>query len=168
MSHPYEGIAVLAPASDLTGPGLDALGLDAPAGGWVFCDGLDSAREAARGGAAGDRIVVQVGPGEVAAAVRAGWRALVDVDGADGDVDGDGTDGDGTDGDGTDEGRGSDGDGGDARIAAARAGAIAAVCAWQGARIIRTRHLTEVRRCLDMTESILGTRPPAWTVRGLG
>jgi dihydropteroate synthase len=49
----------------------------------------------------------------------------------------------------------------------AAAGAIAAVCAWQGARLIRTRYVTEVRRCLDMTESILGIRPPALAVRGL-
>jgi hypothetical protein len=143
MSHPNEGIAVLAPASD-----LNDVDLDAPAGGWVFCEDLSSAQEAVRRGVAGDRIVVQVAPAEVATAVTAGWRALVDVD-----VDGEGGDGEG---------------GGDARIAAARAGAIAAVCAWQGARIIRTRHVTEVRRCLDMTESILGTRPPAWAVRGLG
>ena len=49
----------------------------------------------------------------------------------------------------------------------AAAGAIAAVCAWQGARLIRTRYVTEVRRCLDMTESILGIRPPALAIRGL-
>jgi hypothetical protein len=47
-------------------------------------------------------------------------------------------------------------------------GAVAAVFAWEGARLIRTRHVAEVRRCLDMTESILGIRPPAWAVRGLG
>jgi hypothetical protein len=50
----------------------------------------------------------------------------------------------------------------------AAAGAVAAVCAWRGVRLIRTRHVAEVRRCLDMTESILGIRPPAWAVRGLG
>jgi 2-phospho-L-lactate guanylyltransferase (CobY/MobA/RfbA family) len=49
----------------------------------------------------------------------------------------------------------------------AAAGAVAAVCAWQGARLIRTRYVTEVRRCLDMTESILGIRPPASAIRGL-
>jgi hypothetical protein len=50
----------------------------------------------------------------------------------------------------------------------AAAGAAAAVYAWQGARLIRTRHVAEVRRCLDMTECLLGIRPPAWAVRGLG
>ena len=49
----------------------------------------------------------------------------------------------------------------------ARAEAIAAVCAWTGAKVIRTRHVVEIRRCLDMTESILGLRRPAWTLRGL-
>lgn len=45
--------------------------------------------------------------------------------------------------------------------------AVAAVCTWLGARVIRTRHVTEIRRCIDMTESILGRRPPAWAIRGL-
>ena len=51
--------------------------------------------------------------------------------------------------------------------ALARAEAVAAVCAWVGAKVIRTRHVSEIRRCLDMTESILGLRRPAWTLRGL-
>jgi hypothetical protein len=51
--------------------------------------------------------------------------------------------------------------------ALAQAEAIAAVCAWAGAKVIRTRHVAEIRRCLDMTESILGLRRPAWTLRGL-
>ena len=49
----------------------------------------------------------------------------------------------------------------------ARIEAVAAVCAWLGASVLRTRHVAEVRRCADMTESILGRRPPAWAVRGL-
>src|SRR6516225_7608588 len=40
----------------------------------------------------------------------------------------------------------------------ARTGAAAAVCAWLGASVLRTRHVAEVRRCADMTESILGRR----------
>ena len=54
---------------------------------------------------------------------------------------------------------------GSARLA--RTEAVAAVCAWSGASVLRTRHVVEVRRCADMTESILGRRPPAWAVRGL-
>ena len=49
----------------------------------------------------------------------------------------------------------------------ARIEAAAAVCVWLGASVLRTRHVAEVRRCADMTESILGRRPPAWAVRGL-
>lgn len=45
--------------------------------------------------------------------------------------------------------------------------AVAAVCAWLGVAMVRTEHPLEVRRCLDMTESIAGRRPPAWAVRGL-
>jgi hypothetical protein len=49
----------------------------------------------------------------------------------------------------------------------AEAEAIATVCGWLGATVIRTRYVAKVRRCLDMTESILASRPPAWTLRGL-
>lgn len=45
--------------------------------------------------------------------------------------------------------------------------ALAALCAWLGAAVIRSRHVREVRRSLDMTASVMGTRPPAWAVRGL-
>jgi hypothetical protein len=47
------------------------------------------------------------------------------------------------------------------------AGALAALCAWQGVAVVRTRHVLEVRRCLDMTATIMGVRPPAWAIRGL-
>lgn len=50
---------------------------------------------------------------------------------------------------------------------AAEAEAVAAVGTWLGASMIRTRHVTGVRRSIDMTESILGRRPPARTLRGL-
>jgi hypothetical protein len=49
----------------------------------------------------------------------------------------------------------------------ARTEAVAAVCVWLGASVLRTSYLAEVRRCADMTESILGRRPPARAVRGL-
>lgn len=48
-----------------------------------------------------------------------------------------------------------------------RAQAVAAVCVWLGASVIRTRHVAAVRRSVDMTESILGHRPPTRAVRGL-
>jgi len=45
--------------------------------------------------------------------------------------------------------------------------AAAAVCAWLGAPVVRSRHTRAVRRAIDMTASIAGRRPPARTVRGL-
>jgi hypothetical protein len=45
--------------------------------------------------------------------------------------------------------------------------ATAAVLAWLGTPAIRTRHVLPVRRAIDMTCSIAGTRPPALTTRGL-
>jgi hypothetical protein len=50
---------------------------------------------------------------------------------------------------------------------AAEAEAVAALAGWLGASVIRTRYVAGVRRSLDMTESILGRRPPAWALRGL-
>jgi hypothetical protein len=46
--------------------------------------------------------------------------------------------------------------------------AVAAIAAWLGATVVRTWHPRQVRRALDMAESIRGIRPPARTVRGLG
>jgi hypothetical protein len=46
--------------------------------------------------------------------------------------------------------------------------ATAAVLAWLGTPAIRTRHVLPVRRAIDMTSSIAGTRLPALTTRGLG
>jgi hypothetical protein len=45
--------------------------------------------------------------------------------------------------------------------------ATAAVLAWTGAPAIRTRHVLPVRRAIDMTCAIAGTRLPALTTRGL-
>ncbi len=85
------------------------------------------------------RLVVMVAAAEAARYAHGAWHTLVDVDGA----------------------------AGDASPAAAAAAALAAVCAWQGVAVIRTRHVREVRRSLDMTASIMGIRPPAWAIRGL-
>lgn len=116
-------------------------------GAQLLCADVAQTDQAVRAGIARDHMVVQVMPGELAATTQAGWRTLVDLDGG-------------------------------VALAAsagahsfaetlARTEAVAAVCAWLGIDMIRTRHVTEIRRCLDMTESILGTRPPAWAVRGL-
>lgn len=49
----------------------------------------------------------------------------------------------------------------------AAAVAVAAVGAWAGARVVRTRNVAAVRQAIDMVESIRGTRPPTRAVRGL-
>jgi hypothetical protein len=46
--------------------------------------------------------------------------------------------------------------------------ARAAVLTWLGAPAIRTRRVLPVRRAIDMTSSIAGTRLPSLTTRGLG
>lgn len=104
---------------------------------------LAEAQEAIRRGIPRERILVEVSPGQLASASADDWLTLVDVD-------------EPPDADTT------------AREEIARAGAIATVSAWLGANVIATRHVREIRRCLDMTESIRGTRPPAWATRGLG
>jgi hypothetical protein len=45
--------------------------------------------------------------------------------------------------------------------------ATASVLAWLGTAAIRTRHVLQVRRAIDMTGTIAGTRLPALTIRGL-
>jgi hypothetical protein len=133
-------------------------GLAARSGATLICPGPDAAADAVRRGIAAGRILVQAAPAGIEAAVRAGWPVLADLEGLAGpealaDLDGLAD---------LDALAGADGPAGLARIEAA-----AAVCVWLGASVLRTRHVAEVRRCADMTESILGRRPPAWAVRGL-
>lgn len=170
LSDPYEGTAVLAPVSSLAAAAAAAAAgaamMDAGAdevlatairqaglavldAGWLILDGPDPGIEAAPSTVAADRILVRVSPGQVAAAVAAGWRTLVDIDISTSTST-------------------APGARADTRTDVVRAGAIAAVCAWQGAYLVRTRHVAEVRRCLDMAECVLGARPPVRAVRGLG
>jgi hypothetical protein len=106
-------------------------------GARLICADIAAAETAAGAGIARERILVTVPAAEVDAALRAGWATLADVDASAGT-------------------RGLAG-----------AEAIAAVCAWLGATAVRTRHVAPIRRSLDMTRSVLGTRPPAWAIRGL-
>jgi len=53
------------------------------------------------------------------------------------------------------------------QVAPAAVIATAAVCAWLGAPVVRSRHTRAVRRAIDMTASIAGHRPPSHAVRGL-
>jgi hypothetical protein len=112
--------------------------LAARTGAGLICPDVRAAARAGQLGIAAERILVQTGPAGIAAAAQAGWAILVDLTGADADQD-----------------------------TAAREAAVAAVCAWLGASVIRTGHVTEIRRSVEMTESILGRRPPAGTLRGL-
>jgi len=116
--------------------------LAARTGAALICPGADAAEAAVRRGVAAGRILVQAAPAGIEAVVRAGWPVLADLEGLAGL-----------------EGGGAAG--------LARTEAAAAVCAWLGASVLRTRHVAKVRRCADMTESILGRRAPAWAVRGL-
>jgi hypothetical protein len=52
-------------------------------------------------------------------------------------------------------------------LAPAAVVATAAVLTWLGTPAIRTRHVLPVRRAIDMTSAIAGTRLPALTTRGL-
>jgi hypothetical protein len=144
--------------------------LAARTGAALICPGADAAEAATRRGVAAGRILVQAAPAGIEAVVRAGWPVLVDLEGL---TDLEGSDGlNGSDrldgGDHLDGGDGLDGLAGlDGPDALARIEAAAAVCAWLGASVLRTRHVAKVRRCADMTEAILGRRPPVWAVRGL-
>ena len=132
--------------------------LAARTGAALICPGPDAAEAAARRGVAAGRILVQATPAGIEAALRAGWPVLADLEGL-ADLE-----------EVADLERLADLEGvADLGGAAglARTEAVAAVCAWLGASVLRTRHVAEVRRCADMTESILGRRPPAWAVRGL-
>jgi dihydropteroate synthase len=110
-------------------------------GAILRCDGLPAADGA---GVPRPRLLVEVPPAMVARAIAAGYAALVDL--AD-----------------------SPAQPPDPGLAAGPI-AIAAICAWLGAAVVRTSapgQVRQVRRALDMAESIRGTRPPARAVRGL-
>ena len=110
-------------------------------GAGLICPDVRAAARAGQLGIAAERVLVRTGPAGIAAAAQAGWALLVDLASGDAGLTGDDTD--------------------------AREAAVAAVCVWLGASVIRTRHVTEIRRSVEMTESILGRRPPAGTLRGL-
>jgi hypothetical protein len=138
-------------------------GIAVRTGAGLICPDPDAAARAVRGGVPAERILVRTAPARLETVVRAGWATLVDLDehvGLGQDIGLDGHAGTGQD-------VSLDGHAGTGGDPLARAEAVAAVCAWLGARVIRTRYVAEIRRCVDMTESILGRRPPAWTVRGL-
>jgi len=157
--------------------------LAARTGAGLICPDVRVAADAVQLGIAAERILVQTAPGGIAAAARSGWATLVDltdeeVDQPPEEVDPAGKQADlaarGTVPRARQDRAGQDRAGQDragrdraGRDIVARAAAVAAVCAWLGVAAIRTRHVTEIRRSVEMTESILGRRPPAGTLRGL-
>ena len=106
-------------------------------GAILVCTGLSAA---ARAPVPQSRLLVDVRPSMVPRAMAAGYAALVDL---------------------------RDGPAGEPAEPPAGPIAVAAICAWLGAAVVRTSHPLQVRRALDMAESIRGTRRPARTVRGL-
>ena len=107
-------------------------------GAILVCTGLSAAAGAP---VPQSRLLVDVRPSMVPDAIAAGYAALVDL---------------------------RDGPAGEpAGQPPAGPIAVAAICAWLGAAVVRTSHPRPVRRALDMAESIRGTRRPTRTVRGL-
>jgi hypothetical protein len=129
--------------------------LAARTGAGLICRDLAAAQAAVGHRIAPDRILVRCAPAQIERAAESGWATLVDVDAVAGSVAG------------VRPGAGSPGDAGADAGSVAGVLAVAAVCGWLGARVIWTRHVAGVRRALDMTETIRGTRAPAWTIRGL-
>jgi dihydropteroate synthase len=109
----------------------------APPGAAILCPDLAAAQAA---GVGPDRALVRARPDELASLAAEGWAALVDAD----------------------ELAGLAGAPETAGVVA-----MAAMSCWLGAAVVRTRHVREVRRAIDMTLSIRGLRPPARAVRGL-
>jgi len=113
-------------------------------GALLICTDPDAAVSA---GIPAGRLLAELRPDELGpAALARGYATLVDL-----------PDGPGPDGEPPAEQPG-------ARAAAL---AVAAVSAWLGVAVVRTRYPQQVRRALDMADSIRGTRPPARAVRGL-
>ena len=139
--------------------------LDADLAAWsgagLICPDPAAAAAAGRRGIAPERILVRVTPAQIESAADSGWATLVDVDAARGSLHEVAVDG------GWPAGAGSLAEVAAGAGSLAEVEAVAAVCAWLGVSVVRTWHVAEVRRALDMTETIRGTRPPAWTVRGL-
>jgi hypothetical protein len=151
------------------------MNLAARTGAGLICRDLAAAQAAVGHRIGPDRILVWCAPAQIERAAESGWATLVDVDAVAGSVAGvragAGSLGDADAGSvaGVRAGMGSLGDVGADADGGSVAGvlAVAAVCGWLGARVIWTRHVAGVRRALDMTETIRGTRAPAWTIRGL-
>jgi hypothetical protein len=136
--------------------------LAARTGAGLICPDVRAAADAVQLGIAAERILVRTAPSGIAAAAQSGWTTLVDLAGEEA-----GPTGEEAGPTGEEAGPAGKQAGPAGQDTLARAAAGAAVCAWLGVAVIRTRHITEIRRSVEMTESILGRRPPAGTLRGL-
>jgi dihydropteroate synthase len=164
--YPGVGVCAASAPADLTAD----VAVARETGVMAICSGIEAARAS---GLPPGRVLVEVPPGLVAQARRAGWAALVDADrsaalaaaapeaAARGRAVGSET-------------SGRPGDDADPELSPALHAdvdpavlAIAAIASWLGAAAVRTRYPGQVRRALDMTASIRGLRPPARAVRGL-
>jgi hypothetical protein len=115
-------------------------------GAVLICADPDAA---VRAGVPAGRLLAELRPAELGpAALARGYATLVDL----------------PDGPGPGPGGEPPGEPPGARAAAL---AVAALSAWLGVAVVRTRYPQQVRRALDMADSIRGIRPPARTVRGL-
>jgi hypothetical protein len=148
--------------ADLAGNAIPAR----PPGTRLICADVPVATAALDAGVPREAILVAAEPPGVAAAQAAGWEVVADVDpphpGASGILPGQAA----AAAQITPRQQNSAAPPGDADEVSGVV-AAAAVCAWLGVAAVRTRHVRQVRRALDMTASIRGLRPPAWAVRGL-
>jgi hypothetical protein len=120
--------------------------------------------EAARSGLPPERLLIETSPAGLIAALAGGYPVLVDLPSTGARPGGMSRDGGTSPEGGTSPDEAAvPGDG----PPGAAALAVAALSAWLGAAVVRTRHPQPVRRALDLTDSVRGVRPPARTVRGL-
>jgi hypothetical protein len=139
-------------------------------GAVAICSGIEAARAS---GLPRGQVLVEVPPGLVAQARRAGWAAVVDADrsaalaGAAPEPSARRRAGGGAAGTAWGGAEPELDDGRQAAEVDPGLLAIATIASWLGAAAVRTRYPVQVRRALDMTASIRGLRPPARAVRGL-
>jgi dihydropteroate synthase len=115
-------------------------------------------QEAARSGLPPDRLLIETDPAGLQAALATGYPVLVNLPDAPAAAHLPPPPGAGPPADAP---PGADGPPGPEALA------LAALSGWLGAAVVTTRYPLPVRRALDLTDSVRGTRPPARTVRGL-
>jgi hypothetical protein len=162
-SHPGLLICAASEQADLVLDQATAL----RTGAILICDGLARAERAVAGaGLPRGQLLVETDPGGVSRARAAGFAVLVDLRDGPAAAAAPGAAATGAAATGA-AATGAAATGAAAAGAPPGALAVAAICAWLGATMVRTSHPAQVRRALDMADTIRGGRPPARTVRGL-